>query len=269
MGKERKKATIYLPNMVGGLNKELQDKQKSIVETLKGTPFEQDTNIIFEHLCKVQGALHITNANIYAKVEYLQKDLDLVNTLIALHYLKQGQKMDVGDINSCAFPKEVVASATVAAIDLYNNNINVCMGGAGKYTNELSENAQEHKFSEHQDDFFHIEVQEYKEPSIEHLRRKKKEIEKQMQKKAGKLTSLKETPCQLTDTFKQVCAIDIFCKCDGFGIWDRKSERNRCIFKCLMDFGYIPHNECPDANTQRSRIRDAENYDFVFVSPPI
>ena len=66
---------IYLPNNTDSLNKDLLEKQNAISKILKGTPFEKDTYTIFEHLVRVQGALHITESNMQSRKEHLKEEL--------------------------------------------------------------------------------------------------------------------------------------------------------------------------------------------------
>ena len=83
---------IYLPKK-DCFNKELAEKQSSITKILKGTPFEKDTNTIFEHLVRVREALHITESNMESRKTHLQEELDVIKTLLALN--KTPQKIEL------------------------------------------------------------------------------------------------------------------------------------------------------------------------------
>ena len=61
---------IYLPNITDSLNKEMLEKQSAITNILRETPFGKDTNAIFEHLVRVQGALHLSENTIKSAISW-------------------------------------------------------------------------------------------------------------------------------------------------------------------------------------------------------
>jgi hypothetical protein len=266
---EKKKVTIYLPNIKESLSKELQAKEKAIKNILKDTPFENDTNTIFEHLVKLQDALHLTATSAKTEEENLKEWLSLIDTLIVLHGIVRNKSINIADV-SCVLPKEfkLLAIQAIKRLNVeYKNNPNLCLFGTGKYTNKIYDN-EEREVSDTQTDFYCLEVVEYRRPTIFNLRKLKTRLES-IKKQAGKHTYTKETPNKLTPKFRVVCAIAVFCQCDGFTKWQKKAQRNKIIFDCLQVFGYVDNGSYLDANTQRSRVRDAEESDIIFVSPPL
>ena len=255
---------IYLPNIVS-LNKGLLAKQKEIAEILKGTPFEEDTNTIFEHLVKVQGALHKSESDMVSRKQHLKEDLDVIKTLLALHtppdrielrcFLNGTIGLDV------TLPQTIIKSISLqikdAAIKLFNQSPYLFCGKDGNIlspTNNI------------------------------HLKAKERDIEKQIKElntireNSGKATYTKDTPNKVTDTFRMLCAIKVFCKCDGFKGWGKRgnAKRNECIFKCLQVFGYTTIKNTTDAigkaaqrNYEKNRISAAEKSNIVFISPPL
>jgi hypothetical protein len=249
---------IYLPNNTDSLNKDLLEKQNAISKILKGTPFEKDTYVIFEHLVRVQGALHKTESDMSSRKEHLKEELDVIKTLLALYTIPEKIEIRCGvngviglDAN---IPQSIVGSITLkiknAAIALFNQSPYLFCGKDG---NILSPTNKKHLKAKEKD----LEAQ------IEELNTKRE--------KSGKATYTKDTPNKVTDTFRMLCAIKGFCKCDGFYGWGERGNatRNECIFKCLQVFGYANDEKYLDANTQRSRVRDAEKRIIVFVCPPL
>ena len=249
---------IYLPNNTDSLNKEMLEKQKAITKILKGTPFEKDINAIFELLVKVEGALHKTEADMVSRKEHLKEDLDVIKTLLAFHTIPEKIELRCflnGVIGIDAnLPQTIIESTTLqiknAAIQLFNQNPYLFCGKDGIILSPTNK---------------------------EHLKTKEKELEGQIRElntireKAGKATYTRDTPNEIKNTFRLVCAIKVFCKCDGFKEWGKgcNAKRNRCIFDCLQVFGYANDGKYLNANTQRSRVRDAEESNILFVCPPL
>ena len=249
---------IYLPNNTDSLYKGLLAKQRRIERILKGTPFEKDTNNIFEHLVKVQGALHKAESDMVSRKQHLKEGLDVIKTLLAFYTIPEKVELRcflngvIGlDVN---LPQTIIESTSLQikdeAIKLFNQSPYLFCGKDG---NILSPTNKKHLKAKEKD----LEAQ------IEELNTKRE--------KSGKATYTKDTPNKVTDTFRMLCAIKGFCKCDGFYGWGERgnARRNECIFKCLQVFGYANDGKYLDANTQRSRVRDAEKRIIVFVCPPL
>ncbi len=256
---------IYLPNNTDSLNKDLLEKQNAISKILKGTPFEKDTYAIFEHLVRVQGALHKTESDMLSRKEHLKEELDVIKTLLALYTIPDKMEIRCGvngviglDAN---IPQSIVGSITLkiknAAIALFNQSPYLFCGKDGQILNPTNK---------------------------KHLMAKEKDLECQIKElnttreKSGKATYTKETPNKITDTFRIVCAIKIFCNCDGFKGWGKRGNANRndCIFKCLQVFGYTTIKNTTDAmekadqrNYEKNRVIAAERSNIVFISPPL
>ena len=257
---------IYLPNNTDSLNKEMLEKQSSITKILKGTPFEKDTNAIFEHLVRVQSALHITESNMQSRKEHLKEDLDVIRTLLAFHTTPQRIELRCfheGAIGSNVnLPQAIIESTTLqikdAAVKLFNQSPYLFCGKDGEILSPANK---------------------------KHLKAKEKDLEIQIEElnivreKVGKATYTKEAPNKITDTFRLICGIKFFCQCDGYEEWEYrggKSDRNRCIFDCLQVFGYSTIRTTTDEDeTERQRqyikkkVRDAEKSNIVFISLPI
>ncbi len=257
---KKKKVTIYLPNIKENPCEELNANEKAIRDILRGTPFEEDTNTIYEHLVKLQGASHLTESNTKARKEQINNDLDVTRTLLALHTIPERIELKCelsGSIGLAAnLPQSIVKETTSqirnAAIAIFNQSPNLFVGKDSDNNPIILSPTNK-----------------------EHLKAKEKELESQLEelnttrKSIGKATYTKESPNKITDTFRQTCAIKIFCQSDGFIKWQKKAQRNRIIFECLQVFGYVDNGNYLDANTQRSRVRDAEECDIIFVSPPL
>lgn len=256
---------IYLPNNTDSLNKDLLEKQSAISKILKGTPFEKDTNFILEHLVKVQKALHLTEHNSSLSKHYLYEYLGVVKTLIALYELPTELVINCGAWK-VDLPKTLINSTAMfikkSATELFNQTPMLFNGGMDDDGNQLVLDPT----------------------NKEHLKKKEKDIESQItelninRSKAGKPTYTKDTPNKITETFRQVCAIKIFCKCDGFKEWGERgnAKRNRCIFDCLQEFGYTTIRETTNAitaeaqrNYEKSKVKDAEVTNIIFVSEPL
>ena len=279
-----KEITIYLPPMPKSLNKGLSAKQKEIEIKLKGTPFEKDTNTIFEHLVKVQGALHFSGEKERISIAKAKRDLDLINTLLVLFHSNPDVPKLKSDVieESTHIPKEVIAAMKNVAKELYDKNLSLCHQSVVKYKrkDEIKENGtivirpeKTPYFQEKEDKNYcvRVVVGEYSPiTDLNHLLNQKQKLEK-IQGHAGNKTNEKDEPHILTDTFRMLCAIKGFCKCDGFEKWGKRgnAERNRCIFECLQVFAIADDRKYLDANTQRSRVRDAEIRNIVFVSLPL
>lgn len=256
---------IYLPNITDSLNNELLEKQSAITKILKGTPFEKDTNVIFEHLVRVQGALHKTESDMLSIKEHLKENMDVIKTLLALYTIPEKIEIRCGvngviglDAN---IPKSIVGSITLqiknAAITLFNQSPYLFCGKDGQILSPTNK---------------------------EHLKAKEKDLECQIKvlnttrENSGKATYTKDTPNKTTDTFRIICAIKGFCKCDGFDGWGKRgnAKRNKCIFECLQVFGYITIKDATNAierenqrNYWKNRVSAAENSNIVFVTPPL
>ena len=256
---------IYLPKLEKCLNKEMLRKQSPITKILKGTPFEKDTNAIFEHLVRVQGALHYKEIEIQSHKEQNQRLLDIVEALIALGKLPKEMKIDFG-VRSIDLPQIMVSDVALylrkSLMNHFNNTPSLFIGGFDNNGNEIVLNPN----------------------NKSHLETKKKELEEvkdmltNLKRHPGPATYTKDTPSGITDTFRMQCAIKGFCKCDGFKEWgDRgNAKRNECIFKCLQVFGYTTIKETTDAmeradqrNYKKTRVSAAEKKDIVFISPPL
>lgn len=260
------KATeIYLPNITDSLNKELLEKQSEIAKILKDTPFKKDTHEIFEHLVRVQGALHKTESDMVSRKKHLKEDLDVIKTLLALYAnpekieLRCGFNGKIGlDAN---IPQSIVGSVALqiknAAITLFNQSPYLFCGKDGIILSPTNK---------------------------KHLKAKEKELGSQIKvlntirKNAGKATYAKDTLYEIKDSFRLICAIKVFCKCDGFDEWGKRgnAKRNRCIFECLQVFGYTTIKDTKDAmekadqrNYEKNRVYAAEKSNIVFISPPL
>lgn len=255
---------IYLPNITDSLNKELLEKQSAITKILKGTPFEKDTNAIFEHLVKVQGALHYKEIEIQSHKEQNQRLLDIVEALIALRELPKEMKISFG-VWSIDLPQIMVSDTALfirkSLMELFNNTPSLFIGGFDNDGNEIVLNPN----------------------NKSHLKTKKRELEEvkdmliNLKKHPGPATYTKDTPSGITDTFRMLCAIKGFCKFDGFDGWGKRgnAKRNECIFKCLQVFGYITIKEATNAikraeqrNYWKNRVSAAINTNIVFICPP-
>ena len=256
---------IYLPNITNSLNKELLEKQSAITNILKGTPFEKDTNAIFEHLVKVQGALHYKEIEIQSHKEQNQRLLDIVEALIALFQLPKEMKLSFG-VWSIDLPQIMVCDTALylrkSLMELFNNTPSLFNGGFDDDGNQIVLDPN----------------------NKSHLKAKKKELEQvqemlnTLKQHQGRATYSKNTPNEITDTFRIVCAIKIFCKCDGFKKWGRRgnAKRNECIFKCLQVFGYTTIKNTTDEmknaeqrNYEKKKVNDAEKRNIVFISTPL
>lgn len=261
----KKVIEIYLPNMTDSLNKEMLEKQSAITEILKGTPFEKDTNAIFEHLVRVQGALHYKEIKIQSHKEQNQRLLDIVEALIALQESPKGMKIVFG-VWSIDLPQIMVSDTALylrkSLMELFNNTPSLFIGGFDDDGNEIVLNPN----------------------NKSHLKTKKKELEEvkdmliNLKKHPGPATYTKDTPSGIKDTFRMLCAIKGFCNFDGFYRWGKRgnAKRNECIFKCLQVFGYTTIKETTDAkeradqrNYKKTSVSAAEKKDIVFISPPL
>lgn len=255
---------IYLPSITDSLIKEMSKRQSAITEILKGTPFEKDTNAIFEHLVRVQGALHYKEIEIQSHKEQNQRLLDIVEALIALQELPKEMKIGFG-VWSINLPHIMVSDTALylrkTLMELFNNTPSLFIGGYDNDGNEIVLNPN----------------------NKSHLKTKKKELEEikamltNLKKHPGPATYTKDTPSGITDTFRMLCAIKGFCKFDGFDGWGKRSnaKRNECIFKCLQVFGYTTIKDTKNAmeradqrNYEKNRVSAAEKSNIVFISPP-
>ena len=259
------KITIYLPPMPNSLSKGLSAKQREIEKILEGTPFEKDTNTIFEHLVRVQGALHYKEIEIQSHKEQNQRLLDIVEALLALQKLPKD--MSIGfDAWNIKLPKIIVSDTALyikaSLFGLFKQTPSLFIGGFDDDGNEIVLDPN----------------------NKSHLKAKKRELEQvkemlnTLKKHQGPATYTNDTPNEITDTFRIVCAIKGFCKCDGFNGWGKRgnAKRNKCIFECLQVFGYATIDDTTDAtikadqrNYWRNRVGAAEKSNIVFVCPPM
>ena len=283
---------IYLPNITDSLNKEMLEKQKDIAKILKGTPFEEDSNTIFEHLVRVQGAMHLSGENESITLAKVKKDLDLINTIMVLFHSQSDMPKLKSEVieKSTHIPEEIIAAMKNVAKELYDKNLSLCHQSVVKYKKkdiikngiiqikELNKGEEVYKDEANKDFCEKVIVGEYRPiTDYEHIRNQWNRLDK-MQGDRGKKTNKKEKHHIIKDTFRIVCAIKIFCKCGGFKEWGRRgnAKRNKCIFDCLQIFGYTTIKDTKDAierekqrNYWKNRVSAAENSNIVFVSPPL
>lgn len=255
---------IYLPTITDSLNNDLLEKQCAITKILKGTPFEKDTNSIFEHLVRVQGALHITESNMQSIKEHLKEMLNIVKTLILLNSTPESMAIKCSDV-MVTLPNAIVMDIALrikeSTIKLFNQSPYL-FASLDKDNNPIILNPN----------------------NLEHLYYKESELNKQLKElnkrreKAGKATYTQERPNKVTNTFRMLCAIKGFCKLDGFDGWGKRGNatRNKCIFQCLQVFGYTTIKNTTDAiiraeqrNYWKKKVSAAENSNIVFVCPPL
>ena len=253
--REKKKVTIYLPNIKESLSKELQTKEKAIRNILKDTPFEKDTNTIFEHLVKLHGALHYSEIEIQSHKDHLQIQKDIVNTILTFFNMPKDIEIICSGKIVC-LPSIIVNETAMkireSAIHLFNQTPSLFRG--------LDKNGNQIILDPRNKEHLEIKKQELEE---------KEKVLNKIKAHHGNATYTKDNPNKLTSKFRIVCAISIFVGCDGFDKWQVKAQRNRIIFECLQVCGYVENCSYLDANTQRSRVRDAEESDIIFVSPPL
>jgi len=276
---------IYLPNNTDSLNKDLLEKQNAISKRLKGTPFEKDTYEIFEHLVRVQGAMHYSGEKEERRTAKAKEDLNLINTIMVLfHSHSDAPKLKSEVIEqSTIIPEKIIAAMKNVAKELYDKNLSLCLKSVVKYKKKdvikngiiiiepIEKGEEVYKDKADKDYCEKVIIGEYRPiTDFEHIRDQWDRLKK-IKGYAGKKTIKKETPNKITDTFRMLCAIKGFCKCDGFDGWGERgnAERNRCIFECLQVFAIADDKKYLDANTQRSRVRDAETRNIVFFSPPL
>ena len=276
---------IYLPNNTDILNKDLLEKQNAISKILKGTPFEKDTYTIFEHLVRVQGALHYSGEKEERRTAKAKEDLNLINTIMVLfHSHSDAPKLKSEVIEqSTIIPEKIIAAMKNVAKELYDKNLSLCLKNVVKYKKKdvikngiiiiepIEKGEEVYKDKADKDYCEKVIIGEYRPiTDLEHIRDQRDRLKK-IKGYAGKKTIKKETLNKVTDTFRMLCAIKGFCKCDGFDGWGERgnAERNRCIFECLQVFAIADDIKYLDANTQRSRVRDAETRNIVFISPPL
>lgn len=280
--------TIHLPNIQVCLNKEMLGKEKKLAEILKDTPFEKDTNIIFEHLVKIKGAMHISGERTEHKMIDAKRKLELIRCLLILFHPDEKPKIK-GNGYCINIPKEMLSSAKDAAIKLYNEDLELCHQWITKFKKKdvikngtpqiycIKDNRL--LFKDKEDDEFceSVTIGEYRPVTDRNHLIKKEFYWKKIKSQSGKKTYIKNTPYILTDEFRQLCAIKIFCVCDGYQKWGegKNKERNECIFKCLKLFGYVTDsiNTKKEEETKRQyikeRVRDAESRKITFISPPL
>ena len=116
---------IYLPNITDSLNNDLLEKKSAISKILKGTPFEKDTYAIFEHLVRVQGALHITESNMQSRKEHLKEELNIIKTLILLNSTPESMAIKCSDVMVTlpnAIAMDIALRIKESTIKLFNQN---------------------------------------------------------------------------------------------------------------------------------------------------
>ena len=283
---------IYLPNKTDSLNKELLEKQSTITNILKKTPFEKDTNAIFEHLKRVQWAFHFSGEKEGISIAEAKRNLALINTILVLFYSNTDIPKLKSDVieNSTDIPEEIIAAMKSAAKELYDKNLSLCHQNVVRYKkkDEIKEGVIQHyslkkgevAYKEEMDEDYceRVIIGEYRPiTDLDHLLSQKQRLKK-IQGYAGNKTNKKEKPHIITDTFRMLCAIKVFCQCDGFDGWGKRgnAKRNECIFKCLQVFGYTTIKETKDAikraeqrNYWKNRVSAAVNTNIVFICPPL
>lgn len=290
--KTKKAIEIYLPPKTDSLNKEMLEKQSAITMILKGTPFEKDTNAIFEHLKRVQWAFHFSGEKERISIAEAKRNLALINTILVLFHSNTDIPKLKSDVieNSTDIPEEIIAAMKSAAKELYDKNLSLCHQGVVKYKrkDEIKEDGTIIVRSTNKPYFQDKEDKEYCEKvvvgvyspitDLAHILNQKQRLEK-IQGYAGNKTNKKEKPHIITDTFRMLCAIKVFCQCDGFEDWNYrggKTDRNIRIFECLQVFGYATIRDTIDKDDEerqrqyiKERVRDAEKSNIVFVCPPL
>lgn len=245
MNKDKIKVTLYIPHLATSLTNKLQAKRGALIELLKDTPFEKDTISIFMHLCKVKVMQHYSGANSESEISYLQKGLDLLNTLIVLHPSSNGVKLKAEGI-VVDMPKTVIVSARNEAERLYNEEPYLFCDDDGIYHSpkDLNGLLERKRNIQHQ---------------IDNLRNERKN--------AGNPTYEKGNPKELSPAFRIKCAISIFAQCDGFSEWGNNAERNRIIFKGLNIMEIVDDEKETD-NNRRKMVNDTLKYEFAYITPP-
>ena len=283
---------IYLPNNTDSLNKDLLEKQSAISKILCETPFEKDINAIFEHLVKVQGAMHYSGEKEERRTAKAKEDLNLINTIMVLfHSHSDAPKLKSEVIKqSTIIPEEIIAAMKNVAKELYDKNLSLCLKNVVKYKKKdvikngiiiiepIEKGEEVYKDKADKDYCEKVIIGEYRPiTDYKHIRDQWDRLKK-IKGYAGKKTIKKETPHIITDTFRMVCAIKVFCNCKGFYEWGKRGNamRNECIFKCLQVFGYTTIQNTTDAmeqadrrNYEKKRVNDAEKSNIVFISPPL
>ena len=246
MNKEEKKSfTIYYSRMRISLNKEAKTQRGRIEKILKGTPFEEYTTKIFRHLLIVQVLQHGDGAEIETAIKEAKKQLELVSTLLILQkatniQIKCRHDKETKDKARCSdIPIELIPPIRKAAIELYNQTLNLCMVPTGEtWTSEESGEV--------------YNKTKYQPPTIDYLENKQRELQDKLlywgnlKKANGHPTYITEHPDQLSPAFKKKCAIAIFVKCKSAfdeKKWETAKERNGVIFKCLEVMGIAPKRE--------------------------
>ena len=225
---------IYLPNITNSLNKELLEKQSAITNILKGTPFEKDTNAIFEHLVKVQGALHYKEIEIQSHKEQNQRLLDIVEALIALFQLPKEMKLSFG-VWSIDLPQIMVCDTALylrkSLMELFNNTPSLFNGGFDDDGNQIVLDPN----------------------NKSHLKAKKKELE-QVQEM---LNTLKQHQGRATYRRGNAKRNECIFKClQVFGYTTIKNTTDEM-------------KNAEQRNYEKKKVNDAEKRNIVFISPPL
>lgn len=284
---------IYLPNFAKAisLHEELLEKQSQIANLLKGTPFEGDTITIFEHLVKVKEAMHLSGERTEKENNENSLRLDIVNNLLILFHPDEEPKLKGNGICT-SIPKEIIIAAKNAAKELYDKDLSLCHQSVVKYKKKdvvINGFIQTKQFKKKQVVCKDKKSKVYSEKVIveeyrpitdrAHLLEKRESLLAQ-KRKAGAKTNIMGTPHIIKDTTRMLCAIKIFCNCDGFKDWGYrggKTKRDKLIFDCLQVFGYASIIDSKDIDKYerekqrqniKEKIRDAETSNIVFVSPP-
>ena len=242
---EKKTFVIYYSRKSISLNKEANAQRRKIEQVLKGTPFEKYITTIFRHLLIVQEMQHGDGAEIGAAIRNLNMDLEIINTLLILLKATNLQikcrydKRTEAKAQCSNIPKELKQPFTQAALQLYNNNLHLCMIPTGEtWENEGTKEI--------------YNKTKYQPPTIEYLEKKQKELNAELEKwgikkqAKGHPTYDNNTPRTPSTAFRIECAISVFIKCNSAfdeRRWKTIKERNSIIFKCLEIMGIAPKGE--------------------------
>lgn len=242
---EKKSVVIYYTRKSISLNKDAETQRGKIENILKDTPFERYVTKIFRHLLIVQVLQHGDGAEIEAAIRETKKQLEIVSTLLILQkatniQIKCRYDKETKDQAQCSdIPQELILPIRKAAIELYNQTLNLCMVPIG-----------ETWISEESGEMYN--KTQYKHPTIDYLENKQRELQEKLsywgnlKRGNGHPTYTKEHPNQLSPAFRKKCAITIFIKCKSAfdeSKWNTAKERNRVVFKCLEVMGIARKGE--------------------------
>ena len=242
---EKKSFTIYYTRVRISLNKEAKTQRGRIEKILKGTPFEEYTTMIFKHLIIVQVLQHGDGEEIETAIGEAKKQLELVSTLLILQkatnfQIKCRYDKETKDKAQCSdIPSELIPPIIKAAIELYNQTLNLCMVPTGE-TWISEESGEEYNKTK------------YQPPTIEYLENKQRELQDELlywgnlKQENGHPTYITGHPNQLSPALRKKCAITIFIKCKNAfdeSKWNTAKERNKVIFECLEVMGIASKGE--------------------------